>query len=194
MTVTRRLVLALATILPLTVLTAAPVRADGDGGAVTIGVTIPSTAGVSCTRDGATLPKNPTVHYGDRLHCTATGFDANEQVAIALGSPASALVTATADSSGRVVYEYTVANDLAAGTHSLTFTGQKSATVAVYPFVVPAGQSSAAGGGGGTGGGGGSSGGIALTGMNFLLLLAAALALIGAGITLHRRGLQREHS
>jgi hypothetical protein len=72
--------------------------------------------------------------------------------------------------------------------------------VAIYPFIVVVGNSTTAAGGGGsgTGGSGGVSasggGSIALTGMNFLWLLAVALALIGAGVTLHRRRLQREHS
>lgn len=195
----RALIPAVSVLLATMVIGAWPARAaEGPGGSETIAVTIPAVGAVSCTRDGANLPKNSTVYHGDRLNCVATGFRADERVTVALHSPASTLATATANSSGHVTYDYAVGQDVAVGAHSLSFTGQQSTTVAIYPFTVAAGQSAAAsGGGGGTSGGGssGSGGGsIATTGTNILSLLVAALALIGAGVTLNRRGLQREHS
>jgi hypothetical protein len=188
----RALLLAASTLVASVFLGASPARADsGSGGPETISVTIPPAGAVSCTRDGENLPKNSTVHHGDRLHCVATGFAANEEVAVALHSPVGAIATVTADSSGRVAYDYSVTQDLAAGAHSLSFTGERSTTVAIYPFVVAVGHSAAGGGSGGGAGGGGS---IAFTGLNVLGLLAAALALIAAGVTLHRRRPQREHA
>lgn len=180
----------LAMLAVATIFVAAP-RARGEGGpsgAETIGVTIPPSGAVTCTRGGKKLPSKPTVHRHDRLHCTATGFKSNEQVEIAVHSPATVIATVPADSHGVVTYDYTVPDDLAAGEHSLSFTGKASTTVAIYPFVVAVGHGSSGTGGGG----GGSHGGLALTGTNLLALVLAALGLIGMGIALHRRRLQRE--
>jgi hypothetical protein len=173
-----------------TIFMAAPhARGEGGGpsGAETIGVTIPPAGAVTCTRDGKKLPSKPTVHRHDRLHCTATGFKPNEQVEIAVHSPATVIATVPADSHGVDTYDYMVPNDLAAGEHSLSFTGKASTTVAIYPFVVVVGHGTS-----GTGGGGGSHGGLAFTGTDLLALVLAALGLIGMGVALHRRRLQRE--
>ena len=190
---TIRPVLVAAAILAMlavaTIVMAAP-RARGEGGpsgAETIGVTIPPSGAVSCTRGGKKLPTKPTVHRHDHLHCTATEFKPNEQVEIAVHSPATVIATVPADSHGVVTYDYTVPDELAPGEHTLSFTGKASTTVAIYPFVVAAGH-----GASGTGGGGGSHGGLALTGTNLLALVLAALGLIGIGVALHRRRLQRD--
>ena len=178
----------LAMLAVATIFIAAP-HARGEGGpsgAETIGVTIPPSGAVSCTRGGKKLPSKPTVHHHDRLHCTATGFKPNEQVEIAAHSPATVIATVPADPHGVVTYDYTVPDDLAAGEHALSFTGKVSTTVAIYPFVVVVGHGTS-----GTGGGG-SHGGLAFTGTNLLALVLAALGLIGMGIALHRRRLQRE--
>jgi hypothetical protein len=179
----------LAMLAVATIVMAAP-RARGEGGpsgAETIGVTIPPSGAVSCTRGGKKLPTKPTVHRHDHLHCTATGFKPNEQVEIAVHSPATVIATVPADSHGVVTYDYTVPDELTPGEHTLSFTGKASTTVAIYPFVVAAGH-----GASGTGGGGGSHGGLALTGTNLLALVLAALGLIGIGVALHRRRLQRD--
>jgi hypothetical protein len=160
---------------------------NGPSGAETIAVTIPPSGSVTCKRGDTTLPPNSTVHRGDRLHCTATGFAASEAIVVAIHSPIRTLGRVTASASGQAVYEYSVAEDLAAGAHSLSFTGQQSKTVAIYPFVVVVGHGPSAGGAGGHGGG------IAFTGLNVLGLLIVALALIAAGAALHRRRLEREH-
>src|SRR5262249_43482708 len=105
---------ALAVLVVATIVMAAP-HARGEGGpsgAETIGVTIPPSGAVSCTRDGKKLPSKHTVHRHDRLHCTATGFKPNEQVEIAVHSPATVIATVPADSHGVVTYDYTVADDL----------------------------------------------------------------------------------
>lgn len=179
----------LAMLAVATIVMAAPrARAEGGpSGAETIGVTIPPSGAVSCTRGGKKLPTKPTVHRHDHLHCTATGFKPNEQVEIAVHSPATVIATVPADSHGVVTYDYTVPDELAPGEHTLSFTGKASTTVAIYPFVVAAGH-----GASGTGGGGGSHGGLALTGTNLLALVLAALGLIGIGVALHRRRLQRD--
>jgi len=180
----------LAILAVVAIFTAAPpARGEGAGpsGAETIGVTIPPSGGVTCTRDGKKLPNKPTVHGHDRLHCTATGFKPDEQVEIAVHSPATVIATVPAGSHGVVTYDYTVPNDLAAGDHALSFTGKVSTTVAIYPFVVVVGHGTS-----GTGGGGGSHGGLAFTGTNLLALVLVALGLIGMGVALHRRRLQRE--
>lgn len=179
----------LAMLAVATIVMAAP-RARGEGGpsgAETIGVTIPPSGAVSCTRGGKKLPTKPTVHRHDHLHCTATGFKPNEQVEIAVHSPATVIATVPADSHGVVTYDYTVTDELAPGEHTLSFTGKASTTVAIYPFVVAAEH-----GASGTGGGGGSHGGLALTGTNLIALVLAALGLIGIGVALHRRRLQRD--
>jgi hypothetical protein len=164
-----------------------PARGEsGPSGAETIGVTIPPSAAVTCARDSKKLPSKPTVHRHDHLHCTASGFKPNEQVEIAVHSTARVIATVPADSHGMVTYDYTVPDDLPAGEHTLAFTGKVSTTVAIYPFVVAVGHGSSGQGGGG------SHGGLAVTGTNLLALVLAALGLIGMGVALHRRRLQRQ--
>lgn len=165
------------------------VAEGGPSGAETLSVTIPPSGSLTCALGGKALHPNATVHRGDHLHCTATGFAANETVTVAVHSPVRTLGHVTASGSGKVVYEYSVAEDMAAGSHSLSFTGRRSATVAIFPFVVAVGAGSTGGGGSGGSGGGG---GIAFTGINVLGLLTIAVALIGAGVALHRRRLERE--
>ena len=187
----RMLGVALLAMLGALVVGAPRALADGGpSGAETISVTIPSAGSATCTLGGNPLAPNATVHRGDHLHCTARGFAPGEAVSVAVHSPVRPLGRVTASASGQAAYEYSVAEDLAAGAHSLSFTGQQSTTVAIFPFVVAVGGGSAGGGSGGGGGGGG----IAFTGTNVLGLLAIALALIGAGVALHRRRLERERA
>ena len=180
--------LAATALLALVVVGVPHARADnGPSGAETIAVTIPPSGSVTCKRGDTTLPPNSTVHRGDHLHCTVTGFAPREAVVVAVHSPVRTLGRVTASSSGQAIYEYSVAEDLAAGGHSLSFTGQQSTTVAIYPFVVVVGTGSS------TGGASSHGGGLAFTGLNVLGLVVVALALIAAGVALHRRRLEREH-
>jgi hypothetical protein len=155
-------------------------RADNGGGGETISVTIPWAGTVHCTKGGTTLGPDPTLRGGDHLHCTVTGLSPGEGVSVAVRSVRTSLGTATADSDGTVVSDPTVPGDLAAGAHTLTFTGHTSKAVASYPFTLAAGtgQTSSAAGFGAAGSGG-SGDGIAFTGADILGMLAAALALIG---------------
>jgi hypothetical protein len=177
-----RIALALAVIVPLTVLTAPPVRADGDGGAETISVTIPASANVTCTKGGIRLGNLPRVHRGDHLHCTAIGFHAHEQVRITLHSADRDLGTVSADASGTATYDFTVPDDLAFGRHMLTFTGATSHLVASYQFVVVSGHAGASSGGGS----------LASTGTDILGLLRGALVLIVAGALCYAAGRRQQ--
>ena len=179
----------LAMLAVATIFVAAPhARGEsGPSGAETIGVTIPPSGTVTCARGGKKLSNKPTLHRRDHLHCTVSGFKPNEQVEIAVQSAATVIAAVPADSRGLVTYDYTVPDDLSAGEHTLAFTGKVSTTVAIYPFVVVVGHGSS-----GHGGGGGPHGGLAVTGTNLLALVLAALGLIGMGVALHRRRLQRE--
>jgi hypothetical protein len=190
-TVTSRLVLALAVILPLTVLTAAPVRADGAGGGETISVTIPATAKVTCSTGGAQAGNGASLQRGDHLHCTATGFGPNERVNVTLHSTDQDVATVSASANGAVTYDFTVPDDLAFGQHTLTFTGATSRAVASYGFVVVNGQGGTSAGGGGSASGGGSAGGLASTGTDILGLLRGALLLIAAGALCYAAGRRR---
>ena len=192
MIVTSRLVLALAIILPLTVLTAAPVRADSGGGGETISVTIPATAEVTCSTGGADADNGATMHRGDALHCTATGFDANERVNVTLHSGDQDLATVSASTNGAVTYDFTVPDDLAFGQHTLTFTGATSHAVGAFGFVVVNGQGGgSASGGASASGASAGGGGLASTGTDILGLLRVALVLIAAGALCYAAGRRR---
>jgi hypothetical protein len=148
---------------------------------------------VHCTKGGAALGSDPTLRGGDHLHCTVTGLSPGERVSVAVRSVSTNLGTVTAGSDGTVVSDPTIPGDLAAGSHTLTFTGQTSKALASYPFTLAAGtgqRSSAAGSGGDASGGSGA--GIAFTGADILGMLAAALALIGGGAVLVAANRRRE--
>jgi len=182
----------------LMLVVAAP-QARGQGGptgAETIGVTIPPSGSLVCSREGNRLPNGATVHRGDRLHCVGSGFKPGEPVQISVHG--TVIATVTTDSHGAVTYDYTVGNDVAPGTYTLTFTGKVSGTVAGFGFVVVVGKGSQGGGGPGAGGqepgggGHGPLGGLAMTGSNLVALVLAGLGLIGMGVALHRRRHERE--
>jgi hypothetical protein len=177
-----RIALVLAVIVPLAVLTAPPVRADGNGGAETISVTIPASANVTCSKGGVRLGNLPRVHRGNHLHCTAIGFHAHEQVRITVHSADNDLGTVAADASATATFDFTVPDDLAFGRHMLTFTGATSHLVASYQFVVVNGHAGASPGGGS----------LASTGADILGLLRGALVLIAAGALCYAAGRRQQ--
>jgi hypothetical protein len=147
------------------------------GGGETIGVAVPGR--VACA--------SADLHPDQTVRCTIAGFGATEQVDVTLLSTVGSVTT---DAQGGATYDFTVPHDIAAGSYTLTFTGAKSEAVGVFAFTVSvavvspttappttappttAPPTSTSGGG------------LALTGVDVLAMVAAALALLAAGAAL----------
>jgi hypothetical protein len=190
------LAVALVTALSATLGSSRALADNGNGtGAESISVTIPWSGTLTCTMHGKGLGRKPTVHRGNKVHCTATRFNSGEPVTVTVQSAPRNLGTVTANSAGTVVYDFAVPGDLADGAHTLTFTGETSAAVATYAFTVATGSGSGGVGAGEDASGSGS--GVALTGVQILSMLAAALVLVGGGgllVAAGRRREQRKHA
>lgn len=150
---------------------APPGNAQGEG--ETIGVAVPGR--VSCGQATNLRP-------GQTVPCTIAGFGATEQVDVALTAP---LGTVTTDADGGATYDFTVPADIAAGSYTLTFTGETSKAVGSFACTVGVAEVTSTSGTpappASTGGGGQH---LAFTGVDVLAMAAAALALLGAGVTL----------
>ncbi|BCB84700.1 LPXTG cell wall anchor domain-containing protein [Phytohabitans suffuscus] len=150
---------------------------DGDGQSVRVTVpehTIPpGQASLACTgAGGGSLGQNPTLHPGDQLSCTGTGFAGGEQVAMSLG-PQRPLGAVAAGQDGTARRDISLPADLGAGRRTLTFNGQASKRSASFEFTVTIVATVPVGGGGG--------GSLPRTGANLIGLAAAGVGLVVAG-------------
>jgi hypothetical protein len=171
------------------VLGSAPVaHAEGGGsGGETISVTVPTI--VTCTSGGTDVGVNPTVHPGDTLLCTVTGFGVSEKVDVTVDPGGRSLSSATTDASGKLTYTFTIPADLTAGAYTLTFTGATSKATAMFSFTVAV----AGMGGGGVAPVTEGTGGLAFTGASVIGPISGALVLIGAGFVLTVGTRRRRH-
>lgn len=166
---------------------AAPgVHADGSGGQhVTVTIpqhsTPPTQQSLACTgAGGTTLGDNPTLHPGDQLSCTGSGFGAGERVGVTLSPPARDLGTVTAGSDGAARDTVSLPAELGAGPHTLTFTGQTDHGTASFAFTVTIVATVPVSGGGSAGSGGG--GWLPRTGTNLLSLASTGAGLVIVGL------------
>ncbi|BCB79531.1 hypothetical protein GCM10022251_42220 [Phytohabitans flavus] len=166
---------------------------DGDGQSVRVTVPEhtmpPGQASLACTgAGGAALGQNPTLHPGDQLSCTGTGFAGGERVAMSLG-PSRDLGTVTAGQDGTARRDLSLPADLGAGRKTLTFKGQTSKRSASFAFTVTIVATLPVGGGDGSDGGGGGS--LPRTGANLIGFVGAGVGLIVVGVLLTVMGRRR---
>jgi len=146
----------------------------------------PGQAALACTGSGGSaLGNNPTLHPGDQLACTGTGFRANEQVATSLGRGRD-LATLTADQDGTARADISLPANLGAGRRTLTFTGRDSDRSAGFAFTVTIVANLPVGGGGS-----GGNGSLPRTGFDVLGLVGAGVALVVVGVVMTTVGRRR---
>jgi len=174
-------------------LAAAPAAWAREDGGQPVTVTVPEhtlppgQAALACTgAGGGALGNNPTLHPGDQLACTGTGFRANEQVATSLGRGRE-LATLTADQDGTARADISLPANLGAGRRTLTFAGRDSDRTAGFAFTVTIVANLPVGGGGGSGGGGS----LPRTGFDVLGLVGAGVALVVVGVVMTTVGRRR---
>ncbi len=134
---------------------------------------------------GSPLQANPVLTTVQAITVTASGFQANEPVAISVQPGGQRLGTAMASGGGVVRYLFTVPSNLGAGGHTLTLSG--SLHTSLFAFRVGASSKPAVTSSGSTGtgtGAGTSSGPLPFTGSNTVRLLLLGLTLIWGGAML----------
>lgn len=117
---------------------------------------------------------------GETITVTGRNFDAHASVTVVMHSRTYVLAKVRTDASGSFSTGVTMPAGLT-GHHIIQATGAQSACPADPIEIVITGTTTASAGTGGPGGG------TALTGVDILGLLVAALAMIGAGVLLNRR-------
>jgi hypothetical protein len=100
----------------------------------------PTSGAFVATGSSGTLGSNPTLAAGDSVALQVAGFTAAESVGVTLHSTPQTLPPVTADSTGKVGYQFTVGSDLPAGAHSLVFVGATSGKAQTWAFTVAAAQ------------------------------------------------------
>ncbi|MDQ7911132.1 hypothetical protein RB614_42250 [Phytohabitans sp. ZYX-F-186] len=176
----------------LAALGAAPSALAEPGDGQSVRVTVPEhtmppgQASLACAgAGGGSLGDNPTLHPGDELSCTGTGFAAGERVAMSLGAGRD-LGTVDAGQDGTARRDISLPADLGAGRRTLTFEGGTSKRTASFAFTVtivanvPIGPSD--------GGGGGS---LPRTGASLIGFAGAGVGLIVIGGLLTAMGRRR---
>ncbi|GHH39149.1 hypothetical protein [Lentzea cavernae] len=78
------------------------------------------------------------VEAGGTVAVTGTGFAADEQVTVTLGASKLFLAPAKSDAAGAVNHTATIPADVAAGAHTIEFTGASSGAVGSVPLTVTA--------------------------------------------------------
>jgi hypothetical protein len=152
---------------------------------------------------GRQLPDNPKLRTGDRVIVTATGFDANANVTVALVGMQT-LAQVSADDEGRAVYPFTVRSSLSRSQHALVFSGapknrstrsgRGNITVAVplteqWPFRTGGPSHGVSGTGAHQGSSG--HGPTSATGVDVLVIATAGLVVLLLGFVLARTGVRR---
>lgn len=187
----RRLAAVAVLTVGLGALGAAPsALAQDDNGGQSVNVTVPEhsmppgEASLACTgADGDALGANPTLHPGDQLSCTGTGFAGGEQVAVSLG-PDNDLGAVTADEDGTARHDISLPSDIGAGSKTLTFEGETSNRTASFAFTVTIVADLPVGGSDGDGS-------LPRTGANVLGAAGAGVLLVVLGALLRAAGRRR---
>jgi hypothetical protein len=100
----------------------------------------PTSSAVVATGSSGTLGSNPTLAAGDNVTLQVAGFTVGESVGVTLHSTPQTLPPVSADSTGKVGYQFTVGSDLPAGAHTLVFLGATSGKTQTWAFTVAAAQ------------------------------------------------------
>jgi hypothetical protein len=133
---------------------------------------------VATDSSGNALGTNPSLAPGTSVSLQVAGFTAGESVGVTLHSTPQTLPAVTADSSGKVAYQFTVPADLPASAHSVVFVGATSGVNQTWAFTVPGAlvtdpePASAA------------AGSLPFTGANSSKLLILAIAALWSGLIL----------
>lgn len=128
---------------------------------------------------------------GESITVTGSNFTANAEIRLELRTQTFVLGTVTSSATGAFSKDVTLPDGVT-GLHTIVAIGGSPSVPGCPANPSVAIEIQAAAGGAvnppGTGGGGG---GTAFTGVNVLIMLLAAAALIGAGVTFNRRGRRR---